>query len=60
MYNEKKKISNARSDKRNAKTYLIKLSKNTDADIINLLDSVENRNGFIKSLLRAYLKRGGD
>lgn len=56
-YNEKKKIANARSDKKNCKTYLLKLSKNTDADVIELLDQQENKQGFIKGLIRDHLKK---
>lgn len=43
-------------DKANTKTYLLKLNKKTDADIINKLETVENRQGYIKELIRDDLK----
>lgn len=58
MYNEAKKLANAKSDKKNCKTYLIKLTLSTDADIIEKLDSVDNRQGYIKNLIRNDLKTG--
>lgn len=56
MYNDKKKAANARSDKKNTKQYIIKLTLSTDADIITKLDAVENRNGYLKNLIRNDLK----
>lgn len=38
----------------------LKLNLKTDADIIRRLDEVENRQGYIKELIRADMeKRGG-
>ena len=42
-------------NKNNTKTFTIKLNYNTDADLINLLDNTNNRQGFIKKLLDGYL-----
>ena len=39
-------------DKKNTKQIAIKLNKNTDADIIEYLDSIENKQGLIKELIR--------
>ena len=33
-------------------TFSVKLNKNTDADIIKKLETVESRNGYIKELIR--------
>lgn len=52
---EAKKASNERYDKANTKGYMIKLNLTTDADIIEKLDSVDNRQGYIKRLIREDL-----
>lgn len=36
----------------------LKLNKKTDADIISYLDSVENKQGTIKQLIRNEISRG--
>lgn len=41
-----------RYDKHNTVQYHIKLNKNTDADLIELLNSLPNKQGTIKALLR--------
>lgn len=37
----------------------LKLNLKTDADIIQRLDAVENRQGYIKELIRADMKKRG-
>lgn len=37
----------------------LKLNKNTDADIIEKLHSVPNKQGYIKKLIRADIAKGG-
>ena len=44
--------ANRKYDSLNTKSYIIKLNKKTDADIIEKLSSVENRQGYIKALIR--------
>lgn len=39
----------------NTKAYVIRLNLNTDADIIAKLDQVDNKQGYIKSLIRSDL-----
>jgi hypothetical protein len=39
-------------DKKNIKGFYIKLSKSTDADIISWLESIPNKQGYIKELIR--------
>jgi hypothetical protein len=55
-YSEKQNVRQIRSDKKNCKVYAIKLTRSTDADIIEKLDSVENRQGYIKELIRRDLE----
>lgn len=44
-------------DTKNTKSYYIKLNKKNDADIIEKLDTVENRQGYIKNLIREDLHK---
>ena len=37
----------------------LKLNLKTDADILKRLDEVENRQGYLKNLIREDIKRGG-
>lgn len=39
----------------NTKAYVIRLNLNTDADIIAKLEQVDNKQGYIKSLIRSDL-----
>lgn len=56
MYNEAKKRANAKSDAKNTRQIKLKLSVNTDADILAKLDSTENKQGYIKELIRKDIK----
>ena len=38
--------------KRNGRQYLLQLRKSTDSDIIEKLESQENKNGYLKTLIR--------
>lgn len=44
--------------KRASRQYHLELHKENDADIIKRLDSVKNKQGFIKALIRDDIKRG--
>ena len=46
----------AKYDKDNTVQIKLKLNKKTDADIIDLLNNQDNKQGFIKALIRAYNK----
>lgn len=46
-------------DKANTKKYLLKLNLSTDKDIIDHLDSLDNKQGYIKELIRDDLAKGG-
>lgn len=42
----------------NTITFTVKLNKHTDEDIIEALDKVESRNGYIKHLIRKDIEGG--
>lgn len=46
------KRASAKYDKRNSKTISLKLNLKTDADIIEILEKVDNVQGYIKNLIR--------
>lgn len=52
MATEAQKKASARYDAKNTKPIYLKLNKNTDADILDHLDSMENKQGYIKELIR--------
>ena len=52
MVSEARKRANARYDAKSTRQIMLKLNVNTDADILKKLDSVENRQGYIKGLIR--------
>lgn len=45
-----------RWDRENTVVVTMKLNKNTDADILEKLESVDSKQGYIKELIRADLK----
>lgn len=47
-------------DKVHCRRCNIKLNKETDKDILDLLDSLDNKQGFIKSLIRDYIKNANN
>lgn len=47
----------AKYDKQNTKMMSFKINMNTDADIYEKLMSLDNRQGYIKELIRADLQR---
>lgn len=44
-------------EKRTVKQYKYELNKNTDADIIAFLETVDNKQGLIKKLLREEIQK---
>ncbi len=52
MASEAKIRANNKSNKINTKMICLRLSYNTDADIIKRLDEVESKMGYIKELIR--------
>lgn len=56
MDNEKRKQSKAEWDKNNTTQIKLKLNNNTDADILERLESVESKQTYFKGLIRADIK----
>jgi len=57
MTTEAQKKAKAKYDKANTKQIMLKLNLKTDADILDQLDSVENKQGYIKDLIRKDLNK---
>ena len=53
---KKKAEYNRKYLKNNMKPLVINLNKNTDKDILDFLDSLENKNKYIKDLIRLNIK----
>lgn len=47
----------AKYDKANTRQFHLKLNRNTDRDVIEKLDNVPSKQGYIKKLIRADLNR---
>ena len=56
MVSEAKIRANNKSNKINTTTVCVRLSYNTDADIIQKLDEVDSKMGYIKQLIRKDLQ----
>ena len=52
MQTEAMKKAKAKYDKGNTKQIILKLNLKTDKDILDLLQRVENKQGYIKQLIR--------
>ena len=59
MATEAQKRAVAKYDAKATKKILLKLNKVTDADILKRLDEVENKQGYIKALIRDDIAKGG-
>lgn len=55
MATEAQKRASAKYDKNNTKSILLKFNLKTDADILAHLETVGNKQGFIKELIRASI-----
>ena len=60
MVTEAQKRAVARYDKENTQQILLKLNKVTDADILDRLHSVRNKQGYIKKLIRQDINNSID
>ena len=56
MASEAKLRANSKSNKINTTMVCVRLSYNTDADIIKKLDEVDSKMGYIKELIRKDLQ----
>lgn len=59
MSSEAQKRASARYDAANTRQIKLKLNTKTDADILDLLDRLENIQGYIKDLIRQDMKKRG-
>ena len=57
VYNKSRAKASTKYQKDNIKQIKIALNVNTDADIINHLETCENKQGYIKSLIRNDMKK---
>ena len=53
----KQSIRQMRFDKESTKLYRVRLNIRTDADVIEMLDSQESKQGYIKQLIRADIAK---
>ncbi len=59
MASEARIRANAKYDEANTRQIRLKLNLKHDADILAKLDEVENKQGYIKALIRADIQRAG-
>ena len=59
MTSEAQKRASARYDAANTRQIKLKLNTKTDADILDLLDRLDNIQGYIKNLIRQDMKKRG-
>lgn len=57
MYSESLKKAQIKYQKNNTYRFLLALNRNTDKDIIEKLESVENRQGYLKALVRLDIEK---
>lgn len=57
MAKESQARATAKYDKKNTRQIMFKFNRKTDADILEKLDEVENRQGYVKNLIRKDLNK---
>lgn len=57
MATESQRKANRKYDKNNTKQLMLKLNLKTDKDILEKLDSVNNKQGYVKNLIREDIKK---
>ena len=57
MVSDAQKRAVAKYDRENTKSYLLKLNRKTDADIIEFLEQQSNKLAYLKNLIRDDLKK---
>lgn len=60
MISKAKREAQSRYDKNNTRQIILKLNNKHDADVISKLENVDNRQGYIKELIRTDLKAPGE
>lgn len=58
MTTDAQKRAVAKYDAENTRRIVLKLNKTTDKDVLDRLDTVGNRQGYIKGLIRKDIKDG--
>ena len=58
MATESKRKANARYDEKATTQFKMKLNYKTDEDILQRLAEVDNKQGYVKDLIRQDLKKG--
>lgn len=56
---EAQKKASAKYDRSHTRQIMLKLNLKTDSDILAKLESVKNKQGYVKNLIRNDLKEGG-
>lgn len=57
---ENKKKRNAEYARKNTTQIRFSLNNKTDKDILDFLNTIDNKTGFFKELIRNYMKNGGE
>lgn len=57
MTSDAQKRAVAKYDRENTKSYLLKLNRKTDADIITFLEQQPNKLAYLKKLIREDMKK---
>lgn len=60
LWYENKAKYNADYVKNNVVQIMVKVNRNTEADLVEFLDTIENKQGYIKSLIRADMEAHKD
>ena len=60
MRTEAQKRADEKWKKNNSTRIMLRLYKNTDADLIEFLETVDNKQALIKRLLREEIKKAGE
>ena len=58
MRSEAQKKADRKYEKNNVRRLTIKLNRNTDDDLIDYLEGIDNVQGFVKELIRQHIKSG--
>lgn len=56
MASEAQKRATAKYDRENKVTITVKLNKKTEADLVAFMEGIDNKQGYIKSLIREAMK----
>lgn len=54
---EKKERPQERFDRENSRRFVLKVMKNTESDILEKLESIHNKSGYIKRLIREDIEK---